>query len=333
MEDARLHAEAREPAGGALDLAAAVDVVVAVGDHRDADRDAQDQQPEPDLVRAHVYVRHANAPHGGFSAARTLPAGRRCPPDAGSSVVPDTSVSEPGSPSCRLPNRNEPVAEPTDYDPFEEFNRSAGIGVVENPYPMFALVRGRAPDQARRLRRGDGRPTTPTSSSSTSTSTRAVAVFTAYGFDAVQQVLKDGETFSSAGYADIMGPVFGHSILEMDEPEHHTYRGLVQQAFSRKAMETWERDLVRGVVDEMLDAIIDAKRGDLVRSLTFPFPVLVIARMLGLPREDLPDVPPPGGRDDQRRLRVRPRRSPRRTRCSTTSARSSPSAARIPPTT
>ena len=28
-----------------------------------------------------------------------------------------------------------------DYDPFEAFNRSAGIGVVENPYPMFALVR------------------------------------------------------------------------------------------------------------------------------------------------------------------------------------------------
>ena len=32
-----------------------------------------------------------------------------------------------------------------DYDPFEEFNRSAGIGVVENPYPMFALVRGEHP--------------------------------------------------------------------------------------------------------------------------------------------------------------------------------------------
>jgi cytochrome P450 len=53
-------------------------------------------------------------------------------------------------------------------------------------------------------------------------------------------------------------------------------------------MEAWERDLVKGVVDEMLDDIIDDKRGDLVRSLTFPFPVLVIARMLGLPREDLP---------------------------------------------
>ena len=38
----------------------------------------------------------------------------------------------------------------------------------------------------------------------------------------------------------------------------------------------------------MLDEIVDAKRGDLVRSLTFPFPVLVIARMLGLAAEDLP---------------------------------------------
>ena len=100
-------------------------------------------------------------------------------------------------------------------------------------------------------------------------------MFTAFGFDAVQQVLKDGETFSSAGYADVMGQVFGHSILEMDEPEHHTYRGLVQQAFSRKAMETWERDLVRGVVDEHASTtFIDRpKRGDLVRELTFPFPV------------------------------------------------------------
>ena len=40
---------ANQPAG-ALDLAAPVDVVVAVGDHRRADRDAQDQQPEIHLV-------------------------------------------------------------------------------------------------------------------------------------------------------------------------------------------------------------------------------------------------------------------------------------------
>ena len=184
------------------------------------------------------------------------------------------------------------TAEPNDdYDPFEEFNRSAGIGLVENPYPIFALVR--AEHTIKREDFGEAmQPDNPEDGElELLTSLELgdnVSVFTAYGFDAVQQVLKDGETFSSAGYADIMGPVFGHSILEMDEPEHHTYRGLVQQAFSRKAMETWERELVRGVVDEMLDEIVDQKRGDLVRSLTFPFPVLVIARMLGLAPEDLP---------------------------------------------
>ena len=31
------------------------------------------------------------------------------------------------------------------YDPFEDFNRSAGIGLVENPYPIFALVRAEHP--------------------------------------------------------------------------------------------------------------------------------------------------------------------------------------------
>ena len=174
------------------------------------------------------------------------------------------------------------------YDPFEAFNRSAGIGVVENPYPIFALARSQY-----QIKREDfGEMIIPEGQDVELLNSLDLAdginVFTTFGFDATQQVLKDGETFSSAGYADLMGQVFGHSILEMDEPEHHTYRGLVQQAFSRKAMEAWERDLVKGVVDEMLDDIIDDKRGDLVRSLTFPFPVLVIARMLGLPREDLP---------------------------------------------
>jgi cytochrome P450 len=53
-------------------------------------------------------------------------------------------------------------------------------------------------------------------------------------------------------------------------------------------MEVWERDVVREVVDEHIDAFVDRGRADLVRELTFPFPVLVIARLLGLPRGDLP---------------------------------------------
>jgi cytochrome P450 len=173
------------------------------------------------------------------------------------------------------------LAPDEEYDPFEDFNRSAGIGVVENPYPIFAMARAKSPLLREDL--GDlsgieggmmmagGLPD----------------VYTAFGFDVVQAVLRDGDTFSSSGYADVIGAVMGHSILEMDEPEHHTYRALVQQAFSRKAMDTWEVELVRSVVDEHIDAFIDGGQADLVRELTFPFPVVVIARLLGLPREDL----------------------------------------------
>ncbi len=181
------------------------------------------------------------------------------------------------------------VEERDDYDPFEEFNKSAGMGVIDNPYPLFALARREGGLKREEIDIAslvpDGEEYTPLSLGQSE-----INVFTAFGFDAVQQVLKDGDTFSSAGYAAVMGDVMGHTILEMDEPEHHLYRGLVQQAFSRKAMDGWERDLVRGVVDECIDGFIDRtdKRADLVREVTFPFPVIVIARLLGLPREDLP---------------------------------------------
>jgi cytochrome P450 len=168
------------------------------------------------------------------------------------------------------------------YDPFDDFNRGAGMGLVDNPYPLFALVRRDHQIKAESVLddvMGDD---------AMSVGDVDLNVFTAYGFDAVQQVLKDGETFSSAGYSEVIGAVMGHTILEMDEPEHHTYRGLVQQAFSRKAMESWEQHVVRDVVDQHIDAFIEHGRADLVRELTFPFPVMVIARMLGLPREDLP---------------------------------------------
>jgi cytochrome P450 len=175
-----------------------------------------------------------------------------------------------------------------DYDAFEAFNRSTGMGLVDNPYAMFALVR---PEHPMKREGDDDSVLVPEDAGiDFMPIDRTVGVFTAFSFNAVQQVLKDGETFSSAAYADVMGKVLGHSILEMDEPEHHLYRGLVQQAFSRKAMETWERELVSDVVDEHIDAFIDrpTKKADLVREVTFGFPVVVIARLLGLAREDLP---------------------------------------------
>jgi cytochrome P450 len=168
-----------------------------------------------------------------------------------------------------------------EYDPFEEFNRAMGAGVVTDPYPDFRAMRAEGPVIPADLRRLAGLDMGPDDGS-------LPPMFTALSFDAVQEVLRDGERFSSAGYGPVMGMVMGRTILEMDEPEHHAYRGLIQQAFTRKAMERWSERIIRPVVDEHIDAFVERGSADLVRELTLPFPVTVIAGMLGLRAEDLP---------------------------------------------
>ncbi|MFM8304606.1 MAG: cytochrome P450 [Actinomycetota bacterium] len=168
------------------------------------------------------------------------------------------------------------------YDPFAEFDAAAGIGAVRDPYPVWARLRAQTPVFAGSMSEQFG-----VSSIEDALVGADVTPFTPLTFDAVQAILRDGETFSSAGYADSIGLVFGHSILEMDEPEHHAYRALVQQAFTRKAMETWEAEIVQPVVDRLVGAFAARGSADIVRELLFPFPVTVIALMLGLPEDDL----------------------------------------------
>src|SRR6266480_4412591 len=165
-------------------------------------------------------------------------------------------------------------------DPFEAFEEAQAQG-VRDPYPEWAEMRRRAPVHEVDLREELGLdpdaeiPDLPRS-------------YLVLSYDGVTQVLRDGVTFSSSFYSDTMGAVMGHSILEMDETEHHLYRGLIQQAFTRKALERWQDELVRPMVEAVVDEIASRGHGDLVRELTFPFPVRVIAGMLGLPAADLP---------------------------------------------
>ena len=54
-------------------------------------------------------------------------------------------------------------------------------------------------------------------------------------------------------------------------------------------MADWERNVVTPIVNDHLERVEELGRADLVRDLTFHFPVYVIAEMLGLPKEDLAD--------------------------------------------
>jgi cytochrome P450 len=169
-------------------------------------------------------------------------------------------------------------------DPFQQFNEAMGAGIVRDPYPDFVALRQSAPVAPADIRKLMGLAV----DEPLELPEGVPPVYTVCTFDAVQEVLRDGKRFSSTGYAEVMGAVMGHTILEMDEPEHHAYRSLIQQAFTRREMERWEHDLVEPIVDELIDGFVGRGSADLVGELFFPFPVNVIAGLLGLPREDLP---------------------------------------------
>jgi cytochrome P450 len=177
----------------------------------------------------------------------------------------------------------DPTPESDDYDAFAAFDESAGIGQVADIHPTFHEMRAECPVHAGAFTHRFG----VESSLEAAMIDPDATSYAVLSFDTVQQVLKDGETFSSSGYGDTIGLVMGHSILEMDEPEHHRYRALVQQAFTRKAMERWDRELITPIVDGLIDRFTDRGDAELVRELFFPFPVHVIAGMLGLPERDL----------------------------------------------
>jgi len=164
-----------------------------------------------------------------------------------------------------------------EIDPFEAFDRAMGAETCVDPYPGFAALRAKG---------GMVERTEPSGGMSLMNNPDQ-RTFIAVSHDAVSEVLRDGRVFSSGAYRETMGLVMGPNILVMDEPEHGRFRSLIQMAFSKKALERWETDLVRPVVNGLVDQFVDRGQAELVRELTFPFPVHVIAGMLGLPAEDL----------------------------------------------
>lgn len=177
-----------------------------------------------------------------------------------------------------------------DDDPFEAFERSAGAETVFNPYPRFAELRERGAVHRVALKPREAVIGGATKGGADDQGDGSPAMgYTIVRYQEAMQVLRNGEKFSSRGYAESMGAMLGNSILNMDAPEHFRYRSLIQQAFNKRAMQRWEDELIGRVVDEHIDTFADSGKADLVASLTFPFPVRVIAGLLGLPDRDLPE--------------------------------------------
>jgi cytochrome P450 len=164
----------------------------------------------------------------------------------------------------------------TGFDPF-------AAQVIEDPYPHYARLRDEAPvcwleeDNLWMVTR----------------------------YDDVAAVLHDPATYSSAdGMGALMSGRVGRRridardlfgldmaslrvLIATDPPDHTRLRRLLSRAFTPRAIAELEPHL-RQVCGELVDDLLaNAERGtgDLVAQLAFPFPVIVIAELLGIPPE------------------------------------------------
>ncbi|MFE2183416.1 cytochrome P450 [Streptomyces sp. NPDC059455] len=78
---------------------------------------------------------------------------------------------------------------------------------------------------------------------------------------------------------------FKGNIAAMDEPRHRKFRMLVSKAFSARYIAGLEPKLLQ-IATGLLDAVGDKEHFDIAADFAFPFPVAVIADILGAPRED-----------------------------------------------
>jgi cytochrome P450 len=119
-------------------------------------------------------------------------------------------------------------------------------------------------------------------------SLRPKDLYAAVSFDAVNRVFRDGKVFNSHIYDSTIGLFIGPTILAMEGKKHWDHRNLVSAAFKSKSLLRWEPEIVRPVVNALIDEFVDAGQADLVREFTLEFPTRVISKLLGLPEEDLP---------------------------------------------
>jgi len=110
-------------------------------------------------------------------------------------------------------------------------------------------------------------------------------------YDDVMDVLHDPARFSSEG-----GPA-GRSeeagiprlpLLQDDPPHHDRLRRILSKAFTPRTTAEREariREIATGLIDELRAGLAAGEKIDLVKAFSGPFPVSVIAEILGIPKE------------------------------------------------
>ncbi|WP_342213248.1 cytochrome P450 [Nocardia wallacei] len=163
--------------------------------------------------------------------------------------------------------------------PVQDESLPAGNALdLRDPYPFFAAKR----------REGGVFHGTVMDYTRTPESLRPADSYAAVSYSAVSTALRNNRVYSSKLYDSTIGLFMGPTILAMDGTAHRAHRNLVAAAFKPQSLLRWEPEIVRPICNALIDEFAERGNADLVKEFTFEFPTRVIARLLGLPEEDLP---------------------------------------------
>ena len=105
-----------------------------------------------------------------------------------------------------------------------------------------------------------------------------------FRYEDVERVLKDTNAFS-VEFTRREGRTNFDLIGNTDPPRHRQMRNLASQAFSiRHVAELAPR--ISAIADELLEPVLAAGSMDFAQQFAYPFPVRVLAELLGIPQED-----------------------------------------------
>ncbi|MEU5543179.1 cytochrome P450 [Streptomyces sioyaensis] len=148
--------------------------------------------------------------------------------------------------------------------------------LLDDPYAAYAALREAGP--VHRITGADGSP-----------------AWLVTRYDDVRSALADPRLSLDRRHAGPSGyrgfalpPALDANLLNMDPPDHTRVRRLVVKAFTAGRVETL-RAPVRRVADELLDAMAERGRADLIADYAGPLPITVICDLLGIPQRDRRD--------------------------------------------
>ena len=74
-------------------------------------------------------------------------------------------------------------------------------------------------------------------------------------------------------------------MIDEDEPRHGEMRGLINRGFTPRMVRKWE-EVFQQITDEALDRVAPKGECDFVEDIAVPLPLILIAEMIGIRRED-----------------------------------------------